>query len=125
VKKHISVISNKTWYSQEKEVHPFGEQPIDVAYTIIALQEFGKCFKQEHYIAYMKTAFEWYLGHNHLNQIIYNPVSGGCYDGLEENHVNINQGAESTVTYLMARISIEKEIQNQIQNIEILEIQNN
>lgn len=125
VKKHISVISNKTWYSKDKEVHPFGEQPIDVAYTIIALQEFGKCFNQGYYISYMKTAFEWYLGHNHLNQIIYNPVSGGCYDGLEHNHVNINQGAESTVTYLMARISIEKEIQKQLQNIEILEIENN
>lgn len=72
----------------------------------------------------MKTAFEWYLGHNHLNQIIYNPISGGCYDGLEDDHVNINQGAESTVTYLMARISIEKEIRNQVEFTEILEIEN-
>jgi hypothetical protein len=72
----------------------------------------------------MKTAFEWYLGHNHLNQIIYNPVSGGCYDGLEHDHVNINQGAESTVTYLMARICIEKEIREQPVFIKILEIEN-
>jgi hypothetical protein len=125
VKKHISVISNRTWYSKDKEVHPFGEQPIDVAYTIIALQEFGKCFDDERYISFMKTAFEWYLGHNHLNQIIYNPVSGGCYDGLENEHVNINQGAESTVTYLMARICIEKEIRQLAEFTEILEIENN
>ena len=123
VKKHISVISNRTWYSKDKEVHPFGEQPIDVAYTIIALQEFGKCCDDERYISFMKTAFEWYLGHNHLNQIIYNPISGGCYDGLEQDHVNINQGAESTVTYLMARICIEKEIRKQAEFIEILEIE--
>jgi hypothetical protein len=59
-----------------------------------------------------------------LNQIIYNPVSGGCYDGLEHDHVNINQGAESTVTYLMARNCIEKEIRKHTEFIEILEIEN-
>lgn len=46
--------------------------------------------------------------HNHLHQIIYNPCTGGCYDGLEEYNVNLNQGAESTVSYLMARLTIEK-----------------
>jgi hypothetical protein len=45
---------------------------------------------------------------NHLHQIIYNPCTGGCYDGLEENYVNLNQGAESTVSYLMARLTMEK-----------------
>lgn len=123
-KSHISIISNRTWYKKGKEVHHFGEQPIDVAYTIIALQEFRNCFEDQKYLSYMKTAFEWYLGHNHLNQIIYNPISGGCYDGLEDDHVNINQGAESTVTYLMARIRIEKEIRNQVEFTEILEIEN-
>ena len=56
----------------------------------------------------MNTAFEWFLGKNHLNQIVYNPKTGGCYDGLEENHVNLNQGAESTVSYLMARLVFEQ-----------------
>jgi hypothetical protein len=56
----------------------------------------------------MTIAFNWFLGANHLHQIIYNPQTGGCYDGLEENHVNLNQGAESTVSYLLARLTIEK-----------------
>jgi hypothetical protein len=55
----------------------------------------------------MKTAFSWFLGNNHLNQIIYNPCTGGCYDGLEEHNVNLNQGAESTVSYLNARLIVE------------------
>ncbi|MCC6462895.1 MAG: hypothetical protein IT260_20675, partial [Saprospiraceae bacterium] len=46
---------------------------------------------------------------NHLHQIVYNPCTGGCYDGLEEDHVNLNQGAESTLSYLMARLTIEKD----------------
>ena len=55
----------------------------------------------------MKDAFNWFLGENHLHQIIYNPCTGGCYDGLEEHNVNLNQGAESTVSYLMARLTLE------------------
>ncbi len=55
----------------------------------------------------METAFSWFLGSNHLHQIMYNPCTGGCYDGLEEKNVNLNQGAESTVSYLMARLTME------------------
>jgi hypothetical protein len=47
----------------------------------------------------MKVAFNWFMGENHLHQIIYNPVTGGCYDGLEEHQVNLNQqGAENKDT---------------------------
>jgi len=42
----------------------------------------------------------------YLHQIVYNPCTGGCYDGIEEFDVNLNQGAESTISYLMARLSI-------------------
>lgn len=45
-------------------------------------------------------AFSWFMGNNHLHQIIYNPATGGCYDGLEKDNINLNQGAESTVCYL-------------------------
>ena len=58
----------------------------------------------------MDIGFSWFLGNNHLNQIIYNPCTGGCYDGLEETYVNLNQGAESTVSYLMARLTMEKHL---------------
>jgi hypothetical protein len=60
----------------------------------------------EDYHLKMETAFNWFLGNNRLHQIIYNPCTGGCYDGLEETYVNLNQGAESTVSYLMARLTV-------------------
>jgi hypothetical protein len=56
----------------------------------------------------IKIAFDWFLGNNHLHQILYNPCTGGCYDGLEQYEVNLNQGAESTLSYLMARIAADK-----------------
>jgi glycosyltransferase involved in cell wall biosynthesis len=106
----IKVISNQGWHHKGKQKQHFGEQPIEIAYTILALQTFYKTYKIESYLDKTKIAFNWFLGENHLNQIIYNPVTGGCYDGLEEHQVNLNQGAESTVCYLLARLAMEKNV---------------
>lgn len=118
-KNKIKVISNKNWLNTKEKLNTTpigGEQPIDVAYTILALRKFYRVFKEETYRLNMEISFNWFLGSNHLNQIIYNPCTGGCYDGMEENSVNLNQGAESTVSYLMARLTIEKFILNELNN---------
>lgn len=110
-KEKIRVISNQTWMHKGKEMllqKNGGEQPIDVAYTILALSKFYEVFKKQSYRDKIDIAFNWFLGANHLQQVIYNPCTGGCYDGVEEHAVNLNQGAESTVSYLMARLTIEK-----------------
>lgn len=104
----IEVITNRNWLQRGQTAGHFGEQPIDVAYTIMTLSKFYDVFDDEDYLMNMETAFNWFLGNNRLHQIIYNPCTGGCYDGLEETHVNLNQGAESTVSYLMARLTVEK-----------------
>ncbi len=104
----IEVISNRGWFQKGQEEGHFGEQPIDVAYTIMTLSKFYDVFMDEDYHQKMETAFNWFLGNNRLHQIIYNPCTGGCYDGLEETHVNLNQGAESTISYLLARLTVEK-----------------
>jgi len=73
----------------------------------------------------MNCSFNWFLGANHLQQIIYNPCTGGCYDGLEEYNVNLNQGAESTVSYLMARLTLEenlRHIQTEPVNAKVAEV---
>lgn len=104
----IKLISNKGWLHKGGKAANYGEQPIDVAYTILTLGRFYDTFKDHRYIDKMEIAFSWFLGNNHLHHIIYNPCTGGCYDGLEKTHVNLNQGAESMVSYLMARLTIEK-----------------
>jgi hypothetical protein len=104
----IKVISNRGWYQKGTTPNQHGEQPIDVSYTIQALDLFYWVFKDEAYREKMEIAFSWFLGNNHLNQIVYNPLTGGAYDGIEEHGVNLNQGAESTVCYLTARLIVEK-----------------
>ncbi|SHG52400.1 Glycosyltransferase involved in cell wall bisynthesis [Flavobacterium fluvii] len=109
----IRVISNKGWHTNDEELNLEkigGEQPIDIAYTILALSKFYNVFKDEKYLEKMEIGFSWFLGNNHLHQIIYNPCTGGCYDGLEDKYINLNQGAESTVSYLMARLAIQKQL---------------
>ena len=103
----IQVISNRSWWKKGQTTASFGEQPIEVTYTILSLAKFYEVFKDQEYLHKMQVAFNWFLGKNHLGQIIYNPCTGGCYDGLEEEQVNLNQGAESTVCYLMARLIME------------------
>jgi glycosyltransferase involved in cell wall biosynthesis len=103
----IEVISNRSWLQKGEVAAQFGEQPIDVAYTIMTLSKFYDVFRNGDYLMKMETAFNWFLGKNRLHQVIYNPCTSGCYDGLEETHVNLNQGAESTVSYLMARLTME------------------
>lgn len=110
-KKRINVISNIGWLYKDQPAYPDtigAQQPIDVSYTIIALNSFYSVFKNQDYLDKMQISFDWFQGNNHLNQIIYNPCTGGCYDGLEKNYVNLNQGAESAVSYLMARLTVEK-----------------
>ncbi len=118
----INVISNKGWlykrFPSQCQILG-GQQPIDVAYTIIALNKFYEVFKNVEYIKKMELSMSWFHGNNYLNQIIYNPCTGGCYDGLEDTYVNLNQGAESTVSYLMARQTIAKYLNTKIK-IQIL-----
>jgi len=111
----IKVISNQGWHHKDKRANDFGEQPIDVTYTILALNTFYNSYGEESYLEKMEIAFNWFLGKNHLHQIVYNPATGGCYDGLEEHHVNLNQGAESTVSYLMARLVFEEILNSKVE----------
>jgi len=108
IKGTFKAISNQSWHHKGSEPSQYGEQPIDVTYTIQTLNAFYNAFKNPEYKKKMRAAFNWFLGKNHLNQIMYNPVSGGGYDGLEKHNVNLNQGAESTVCYLTARLLMEK-----------------
>ncbi len=110
VREQIKVISNNGWHVKDKadEAVIGGEQPIDVAYTIIALEKFNQVFPNHGFEQQAIVAFNWFLGDNYLHQIVYNPCTGGCYDGVEEHNVNLNQGAESTLSYLMARLAIER-----------------
>ena len=104
MKGEFSVISNRGWFVKGSHKNTYGEQPIEVATAIITLHLFYEITGNVKYKEQLKVAFSWFLGNNHLHQIIYNPVNGASYDGLEEKNVNINQGAESTLCFFKVQL---------------------
>jgi glycosyltransferase involved in cell wall biosynthesis len=108
MKGEFSVISNRGWFVKGEKKNTYGEQPIEVATTIITLHLFYEVTGNVKYRNQLNLAFSWFLGNNHLSQIIYNPVNGASYDGLEEKNVNINQGAESTLCFFKAQLIMNK-----------------
>ena len=65
-----------------------------------------------------KRAFEWFLGRNDLNLPIYDPMTGGCRDGLHPDRANENQGAESTLAFLQSLLEL-RLAENAPQSVEI------
>ncbi|MCX6266513.1 MAG: glycosyltransferase, partial [Bacteroidetes bacterium] len=68
----IEVISNRKWLLKGENAGEFGEQPIDVAYTIMTLSKFYDVLANEEISEKMQIAFDWFLGNNRLHQIVYN-----------------------------------------------------
>jgi glycosyltransferase involved in cell wall biosynthesis len=80
----------------------FDQQPIEAYSTISACLEAYITTKDKRWYNEAEKAFQWFLGTNDLGIPLYDPVNGGCYDGLHVDRVNRNQGAESTIAFLLS-----------------------
>ena len=69
---------------------------------ISACLEAGRVTREGRWAEHARRAFGWFLGQNHLQQSVYDATTGGCRDGLHADRVNENQGAESTLSFLLA-----------------------
>ncbi len=85
----------------------FDQQPIEAHGTVSACLEAFRLTKDPVWHEHARTAFEWFLGRNDLDQPLYDAQSGGCRDGLHVDRVNQNQGAESTLAFLIALSEME------------------
>jgi len=68
---------------------------------------------RKEYNALSEICFSWFLGNNTLHIALYDKVSGGCYDGLHPDRVNLNEGAESLISYLMSQVLMDKNNEDQ------------
>jgi len=99
-------IGNANWYKRNAKRSNFDQQPEDPAAMIAALETAYRLTKQERFRQLANKCFSWFLGNNVLGKSVYNNKSEGCYDGIEPNRRNLNQGAESLVSYLASRLTI-------------------
>lgn len=109
---HLSLIGEKGWYTRNGNRALFDEQPIDAGITVGTYLRAYEITKKEFYNNKAILAFNWFLGKNYLNQMMYDERSGGCHDGLSKTSINLNQGAESLIAYLIARLYLEKTKKN-------------
>ncbi|MEM4390792.1 MAG: glycosyltransferase family 4 protein [Candidatus Diapherotrites archaeon] len=101
-------IGQEKWFVKDLERSHFDQQPIEASVMTTAyIRAFQKTGNKEYAIK-ARSSFDWYLGKNTSNLMVYDEATGGCFDGLTKNGVNANEGAEATVTYLLARMMISK-----------------
>lgn len=99
---YFAPIGSNGFYVRGGVRAPFDQQPVDAAATISACLDAYRTTGQSSWSARAGGAFSWFLGQNQLQLALYDTTSGGCRDGLHADRVNENQGAESTLSFLLA-----------------------
>ncbi|MGB6387528.1 MAG: glycosyltransferase family 4 protein [Terriglobales bacterium] len=99
---HFVPIGSQGFYHQGGEKARFDQQPIEAAGAVSACLEAYRITGDSRWRSEAWSAFNWFLGDNDLQLPLYDSVSGGCRDGLHPERANQNQGAESTLSFLMA-----------------------
>ncbi|MBI5386936.1 MAG: glycosyltransferase family 4 protein [Verrucomicrobia bacterium] len=95
-------VGSNGFYPRGKERALFDQQPIEAQATVSACIEAYHATGDMVWVAEARRAFEWFLGRNDLGLALYDPGTGGCRDGLHVDRVSQNQGAESTLAFLLA-----------------------
>jgi glycosyltransferase involved in cell wall biosynthesis len=99
---HFRPIGSNGFWKRGGDAARFDQQPVEAAATVGACTEAYYATGDPGWKKRAVQAFEWFLGSNDLRQPLYDATTGGCFDGLHENRVNQNQGAESTLAFLVA-----------------------
>jgi glycosyltransferase involved in cell wall biosynthesis len=99
---HFRAIGCHGFYRKGHVPARFDQQPIEANATVAACLEAYRATQDPRWMNEARSAFEWFLGRNDLGQELYDPATGGCCDGLQEDRINRNQGAESTLAFLLS-----------------------
>jgi len=105
---HFVPIGNNGWYEQGGPRARFDQQPIEANAMIEACVEAFNITRDKTWIDNAVMCFNWYLGHNDLNLPLYDPKTGGCRDGLMADGINQNEGAESSLAWLLSLMTLQK-----------------
>jgi glycosyltransferase involved in cell wall biosynthesis len=99
---HFVPIGSNGFYHRGSDRARFDQQPVEAHATVSACLEAWRITRDNCWLEQAQKAFEWFLGRNDLGLPLYDPATGGCRDGLHPDRVNQNEGAESTLSFLIA-----------------------
>jgi len=103
---YLSIVGNKEWYKKDGERSMFAQQPIDAMAMVLMYHQAFHLTKDKEYLNKLYTSFMWFLGENDLRMSLYDFETKGCCDGFENYGVNRNQGAESSLAYLISHLTV-------------------
>jgi glycosyltransferase involved in cell wall biosynthesis len=100
-------IGSNGFYIEGNEKARFDQQPVEACATVSVCLEVYRLTEESQWLEEARRVFGWFLGKNDLRVPLYDTVTGGCRDGLHPDRVNENQGAESTLSFLMALLEMQ------------------
>jgi|HubBroStandDraft_6_1064221.scaffolds.fasta_scaffold01579_14 glycosyltransferase involved in cell wall biosynthesis len=103
---HFVPIGSQGFYRQGGEKARFDQQPLEAAGAVSACLQAYRITGDGRWRSEAWSAFNWFSGDNDLQIPLYDSVTGGCRDGLHPERANENQGAESTLSFLMALLEM-------------------
>jgi len=103
---HLSIIGNNGWLDKNGNRSMFDQQPIEVKGLIDACLDVYIATGEKEWFEESERCLSWFLGQNDLQLPVCDYKTGGCCDGLERQGVNGNQGAESTLAWLISLINM-------------------
>jgi hypothetical protein len=102
----FSFVGNNGWYERGGTRAAFDQQPIEAASMVMMLRAAYDATQDDRFLTLQRKAFDWFLGQNDLRIPLYDFRTKGCNDGLLHDGVNTNQGAESTLSFLLSLLAI-------------------
>jgi glycosyltransferase involved in cell wall biosynthesis len=105
---HFVPIGSTGWYEKGGPRARFDQQPVEANAMIEACVEAFNLTRDQTWFENAVMCFNWFLGHNDLNMPLYDSKTGGCRDGLMADGINQNQGAESSLAWLLSLMTLQK-----------------
>ncbi len=103
---HLTLVGNAGWHCRGGKKPHADEQAIDAAAFVLAFRGAYLATGDHRYLRRMRESFAWFLGVNRLGTPLYDSVTAGCRDGLGATQANQNQGAESTICFLLSLLEM-------------------
>ncbi len=103
---HFSFIGCNGWYERGRNRAEFDQQPIEAVSSVLMLRAAYDATQNSKFLTLQRKAFDWFLGENDLRIPLYDFKTKGCGDGLMSDGVNANQGAESTLSFLLGLLTV-------------------
>ncbi len=103
----LSLIGNRRWLHLDQDYEMFAQQPIDAMAVVLLYESAWKATGNKEYVEKIRLSFDWFFGENDLNISLFDAETKGCHDGIEEFNINLNQGAESNIAYLISWLTAE------------------